>query len=161
MHIMQLMTIEPRHTCELLCILGGHSTEMPQIALVSNQHDDDVAVCVIPKLFQPPRDVLECLVLADVVDEQSSNGAAVVGRGDGSVALLAGRVPDLRLDRLCVDLDAAGCEFDADGGLGVQVELIAGESREKVGLADARVSDQHHCRMLARCGTIVRTCASW
>lgn len=117
---------------------------MSQIALVSHQHNDDVAICMIPQLFQPPCHVLECLVLADVVDQQSTHGTTVVGRRYGSVTLLAGSVPDLRLDGLCVDLDTTGCELDADGGLGVEVELVAGEAREQVGLADARVSDQHH-----------------
>ena len=50
------------------------------------------------------------------------------------------RIPDLGLDRLAVDLDAPGCELDADGGLAVEVELIAGESREEVGFADAAVA---------------------
>ena len=83
---------------------------------------------MIAQLLQPPRDVLVGLVLADVVDEQGADGAAVVGGGDGAVALLAGRVPDLRLDGLAVDLDAARCEFDADGGFAVEVEFVAGEA---------------------------------
>ena len=139
-----LPSMLPLRTCKLLCVLGWHSTKVPQIALVPHQHYDNVAVGVVSELFQPPRHVLEGLVLADIVDEQGSDGAAVVGGGDGSIALLAGGVPDLRLDGLRVDLDAAGGELDADGGLGVEVELVARESREKVGLADARVSDQHH-----------------
>lgn len=52
-------------------------------------------------------------------------------------------VPDLSLDKLVVDADAAGGEFDADGGFGFQVELVSGESRQEVGLANTRVSDQH------------------
>ena len=48
----------------------------------------------------------------------------------GVESFLARRVPDLRLDRLGVDLDAARRELDADGRLGVEVELVARESRE-------------------------------
>lgn len=92
---------------------------MPQIALVPDKHDDDVRVGMVAQLLQPPGNVLICLVLADVVDEQSSDGAAVVCGGDGAVSLLARRVPDLRFDRLCVDLDGSGGKFDADGRLGV------------------------------------------
>ena len=33
-------------------------------------------------------------------------------------------------------------ELDADGGLGLEAELVARESREDVGLADAGVADQ-------------------
>ena len=79
-------------------------------------------------------------MLADVVDEEGANGAAIVGRGDGAVAFLARRVPDLRLDGLVVDLDAAGRELDADGGFAVEVEFVAREPREQVGFADSAVS---------------------
>jgi hypothetical protein len=41
-------------------------------------------------------------------------------------------------------LDGAGGELDADGGLGVEGEGVAGEAAEEVGLAHARVPDQHH-----------------
>ena len=65
-------------------------------------------------------------------------------RGDGAVALLAGGVPDLRLDGLAVHLDAAGGELHADGALALQVELVAGEARQQVALPHARVPDEHH-----------------
>jgi hypothetical protein len=74
---------------------------------------------MIPQLFQPPRHILEGLVFADVVDEERAHCAAVVCRSDCPVTLLACGIPDLRLDRLSVDLDAAGCELDTDGRLGV------------------------------------------
>lgn len=117
---------------------------MPQIALVAHQHDDDVGIGVVPELLQPPRDVLVGLVFADVVDEEGPDGATVVGRGDGTVPFLAGRVPDLCLDGLGVDLDRPCGELDADGRLGVEVELIARESAEQVGLSDAGISNQHN-----------------
>jgi hypothetical protein len=56
--------------------------------------------------------------------------ARTVCRCDCAVSLLTGGIPNLRLDGLVVDLDAARCEFDADGGLAVEVEFVAGESRE-------------------------------
>nr|ACN34673.1 unknown [Zea mays] len=40
-------------------------------------------------------------------------------------------------------LQGAGGELDADGGLGLEAELVAGESGEDVGLADAGVADEH------------------
>lgn len=123
-------------TRKLLGLLGGHCPQMPQIALVSNQHDDNVGVGMVAQLLQPPRDVLIGLVLANVVDEQRANGAAVVGRCDGAVALLAGCVPNLCLDRLGVHLDGACRELDANGRLGVEVELVAGEPAQQVGFTD-------------------------
>jgi hypothetical protein len=110
---------------------------MPQIALVTNQHNDNVRVGVVAQLLQPPCDILICLVLADVVDEQRSHGAAVVCGGDCAVSLLPCGIPDLRLDRLGVDLDRPGRKLDADCRLGVEVELVAGESAQQVGFTDA------------------------
>ena len=76
-------------------------------------------------------------MLADVVDEQCADGTAVVCGSDGAVSLLAGGIPDLCFDGLVVYLDASGCKFDANGGLAVEVEFIAGEPREQVGFSDA------------------------
>jgi hypothetical protein len=53
-------------------------------------------------------------------------------------------VPDLRFDDFAIVLDAARRELDTDGGLGVEMELIAGESAEQVRLADAGVADDDH-----------------
>lgn len=104
-------------TSKGLGLLGRHSAQVPQIALVPDKHNDDVGIGVVAQLLEPPGDVLVGLVLADVVDEERTDGAAVVRRGDGAVALLAGGIPDLGLDGLGVDLDGAGGELDADGGL--------------------------------------------
>ena len=119
-----------------LGLLSRHRTKVPQIALVSNQHDDDVGVGVVPELLEPSCDVLVGLVLADVVDEEGTDRTAVVGRSDGAIALLSCRIPDLGLDGLGVDLNGPGRELNTNGRLGVDVELIAGESAQKVGLSD-------------------------
>ena len=87
---------------------------MLQIALVSDQHDNDIAVCMIPQLLQPPRHILIRLVLADVVNEKCSNSAAIVRRGDGTITLLTSSIPDLSFDCFGINLDAAGGELDAD-----------------------------------------------
>jgi hypothetical protein len=110
---------------------------MPQIALVTDQHNDNVRVGVVAQLLQPSCDVLVCLVLADVINEQRSHRAAVVCGGDCAVSLLPCGIPDLRLDRLGVDLDRSSGELDADCRLGVEVELVAGESAQQVGFTDA------------------------
>lgn len=133
------------HTGKLLGFLGRHRPQMPQIALVADQHDDNVGVGVVAELLQPPRHVLVCLVLADVVDEQGADSATVVCRRDGPVPLLARRVPNLCLDGFGIHLDGPRGELDADGRLGVEVEFIAREPAQQVGLANARVSDQYNC----------------
>ena len=45
-----------------------------------------------------------------------------------NVPFLAGGVPNLGLDNLAVDLEGAGGELDADGGLGLEAELVAREA---------------------------------
>jgi hypothetical protein len=54
---------------------------------------------------------------------------------DQTVPLLAGGVPNLGLDDLAIDLEIAGGELDADGGLGLEAKLVLGEAGEEVGLA--------------------------
>jgi len=109
---------------------------MPQIALVTDQHDNNVGVGMVAQLLQPSCYVLICLVLADVVDKQRSYSATVVCRGDSTVSLLARSVPDLRLDCLSINLDRSGSELDTDGRLGVEVELVACESTQQIGFTD-------------------------
>lgn len=92
---------------------------MPQIALVSHQHDDNICIGVIPQLFEPSCDVLVCLVLADVIDEQRSDGTSIVSRGDCAVSLLTGGVPNLCLDGLGVDLDGSCGKLHTNSGLGI------------------------------------------
>ena len=46
---------------------------------------------------------------------------------------------------LAVVLDAARGELDADGRLGVEVELVAREAAQQVRLAHARVADDDNC----------------
>lgn len=115
---------------------------MPQIALVSNQHDNDVAIGMISKLLKPARDVLIGHVLRDIVYQQSTHRTSVICRGNGSVSFLTSSVPDLGLDCLGVDLNRAGGEFDADSGFGVEIKLVTGETAEQVGFTDSRVTNQ-------------------
>lgn len=78
---------------------------MPQIALVSDEHNDDVGIGMISKLLEPARHVFVGLVLADIVDEEGSNRTAVVCGGDGTVTLLSSSVPNLSFNGLGVDLN--------------------------------------------------------
>jgi hypothetical protein len=114
---------------------------MPEIGLVPHQHNDNVTVCMVPQLLQPPIHILIRRYLADIVDQQRTHGSAVVCGGDGAIALLAGGIPDLGFDGLGVDLDGARGELDPDGRFGVEVEFVAGEAGEEVGFSDAGISN--------------------
>jgi hypothetical protein len=146
-------------TGKRLGLLSGNSSQVSQIALVSDQHDDNVGIGVISQLLEPSCDVFVGLMLADIVDEKSTNGTSIVSGSNGAVSLLSSGIPNLGLDRLGVDLNGSSGELDTDGRLGVQVELVTGESTEKVGLSDSRVSDQDDCRftMLATSDRKLRT----
>ncbi|BAT07231.1 Os09g0281750, partial [Oryza sativa Japonica Group] len=61
-----------------------------------------------------------------------------------AIPFLAGGVPDLGLDGAGVDVEGSRLELDADGGLGVEVELVAGEPRQQLRLPHRGVADQHH-----------------
>ena len=99
--------------------------------------------------------------LSDVVDKQGANSTTIVGRSNSTITLLAGSVPDLRFDRLAVNLNFKSVcetqstnphlnttrgELDANGRFALEVEFIARESRQQIALAHARVADQHHCK---------------
>jgi hypothetical protein len=45
-----------------------------------------------------------------------------------NVPFLAGGVPNLGIDELAVDLERAGGELVADGGLGLEAKLVAREA---------------------------------
>lgn len=78
-----------------------HSGKQVLTNLVAHEHDDDVGLGVVFEFLQPPFHVLEGGSLRDVVHQQRTDCAAVVGGGDGPVPLLSSCIPDLcwRMER--------------------------------------------------------------
>jgi hypothetical protein len=122
-----------------------------QVTLVSDEHDNDVRVRMIPKLLQPPHHIDIRRMFRNIVHQQGPDCTTVVSteqltllaktahedcgehcvRGcDGAVTLLACSVPYLRLHCLAVNIDGAGRELDANCGFGLQVELVTSEPQE-------------------------------
>lgn len=54
---------------------------MLQVALVANEHNNDVGVSVVAEFLQPPSDVDVGRMLGDVVDQQSTDGTSVITKG--------------------------------------------------------------------------------
>lgn len=54
--------------CECSGLISGHGPEMSKVALVSNQHDDDVVVSVVPQLLQPAVHILVRQVLRNIIN---------------------------------------------------------------------------------------------
>ena len=65
-------------TCKRLRFVCRYSSQMPQVTLVSNEHDDDVVVSVITQLFEPPFNILICQMFCYVVYQQRADCPAVV-----------------------------------------------------------------------------------
>lgn len=108
---------------------------MLKIAFVTHQHDNDIGLGVVLELLEPALDVLKGAALGDIVDEQRADGAPIVRRCDGAVALLAGGIPYLRLDGLPVGLDGASGKLDANRALRLEIELVPRESAQQIRLA--------------------------
>jgi hypothetical protein len=122
--------------------------QVAQIALVSDEHDDDVGLGVVPQFLQPPLDILEGSVFGNIVDQKGADGSPVVGAGDGAVAFLPCGIPDLRLDALSLGLDGFGGEFDPDRRFGFEVEFVSGESTQKIGFSDTGIPDQDNLEQI-------------
>ncbi|RMZ97236.1 hypothetical protein BpHYR1_038514 [Brachionus plicatilis] len=127
---------------ELFAPLLAHLSPVVHVALVSDEHSLYIGGRVLLDVADPVSDRVERFFGRDVVDEQDAHGAPVVRGGYGAKALLAGRVPNLQLDLLAVQLDGADLEVYAYGADERGVVLVFGEAEEHAGLADARVADQ-------------------
>lgn len=108
------------------------------------------------ELVEPATDVLEGGAASDVVDDESSDGAAVIGGCDGAEAFLAGGIPNLSFDFLAVDDHALSLKLDADRGLWVRIELVPSVAGKEVGFADGGISDDHYLEEILFTSLVVR-----
>lgn len=69
---------------KLLPLFGRNSTAVRQVALVSNEHDGHVGVCVLAGVFKPACEMVERLTSGDVVHEESPSRSSIVGSSDGA-----------------------------------------------------------------------------
>lgn len=59
---------------------------------------------------------IERSLVGNIVHQQDTHGATVVGRGNGTETLLACSIPDLQLDALSIELNGSDLEIDSNGG---------------------------------------------
>lgn len=59
-------------------LINGHGSEVFEIALVSDQHHDDVLVCMISQLSQPPFNIFIGEVLSHVIHQQGPKCSSIV-----------------------------------------------------------------------------------
>lgn len=73
--------VSEQATCECLGLFGGDGSQVLQVALVPDQHYDNVGVSVVLQLLQPSLHVLVGHVFSDVVHDQSSHCSSIVPVG--------------------------------------------------------------------------------
>lgn len=111
---------------------------------------------LLPGAVQPTvqwveRRTVETPLVRNIVDQQDAHGTAVVCRGDGPEALLAGCVPDLQLDALAVKLDGPYLEVDADGGDEGGGEGVFAEAQQTAGFTHTGVANQQKLDLSGSC----------
>ena len=79
-----------------------------------------------------------------IVDEECSDGTAIVRAGDGTEVFLSCCVPNLQFDNQFIDCCYFGAELYSDGGIMVGFELTVDELQHDAGLADGCVGPLVH-----------------
>ncbi len=65
-------------TGKRLGLIRGYCTQVFQIALIANKHNDDIRVSVVPQFLQPPCHINIGCVLGDIIDQKGANSTTVV-----------------------------------------------------------------------------------
>ena len=120
---------------KLLSIRGLDLSLVLKIALVPNQHHNQLLFSIISYLSQPSLYILESWLFGDIIDQQRSQSAFVVGTGDCSEPFLPSRIPDLSLDDLLIHGHLLGIKLNPNGSLWLGIELIVHKPWQEVGLS--------------------------
>jgi len=72
------MTTAVLLTGECASLVSGDGTQMLEIILVANEHNNNVGISMVTQLSQPTLDVLKCQMLRDVIHDQCTDCTAVV-----------------------------------------------------------------------------------
>mmetsp|Transcript_31517 Transcript_31517/g.93641 ORF Transcript_31517/g.93641 Transcript_31517/m.93641 type:complete len:254 (-) Transcript_31517:50-811(-) len=130
-----------------LRLLRLHLALGRQVRLVARKRNHDVWVALPLQLLHPLLPALERVPVCDVVHDDCCSSAPVVHGRERVVPLLAGRVPNLKLDGRVVERDRLRQKRSADGGLLVLEELPAHKAQHKRALPDCAVAEQHELEL--------------
>ena len=90
LHIAVLLT----QLLRLLCrYLASAWIILDQVYLIADEHDADVLLSWVEKWLQPVLDVVKCFAISHIVDDQASEGFAIMSHRNSSVLLLASGIP--------------------------------------------------------------------
>lgn len=78
---------------------------------------------------------MDGLVPCDIIDEEGSDCATIVGASDGSEVFLTCSVPNLEFEYFFVDFDGFGCEFYSNGDIMFFIHLLFYELLDNAGFA--------------------------
>ena len=87
-------------------------------------------------LRDPVVDGVERVTGGDVVGDDDALGSLVVALSDGSEALLAGCIPDLKLADFLITLNRANLEINANRRLHRLCKVIISEPQQQATLSD-------------------------
>eukprot|EP00531_Pseudo-nitzschia_arenysensis_P013583 CAMPEP_0116145440 /NCGR_PEP_ID=MMETSP0329-20121206/16591_1 /TAXON_ID=697910 /ORGANISM="Pseudo-nitzschia arenysensis, Strain B593" /LENGTH=178 /DNA_ID=CAMNT_0003641039 /DNA_START=390 /DNA_END=925 /DNA_ORIENTATION=- len=127
---------------KFLALLRRDNTLARQIGLITDQELVDVFGRVSVNLVQPLLYIVEGFLVSDIVDDDNSVGAAVIGRCNGAESFLSSGIPDLELDCLSVQFNRSDFEINTNGGnVGFGVSVVR-ESKEQTRFTDTGVSNE-------------------
>lgn len=86
--------------------------------------------------------IVERFCVCDIIDDDNTVSAAVVTAGDSAESLLTSCVPNLKLDRLSIQLNGSNLKVNANGAdVWLSVGII-GETQQQARLANTRVANE-------------------
>ena len=121
---------------EAFTLFSAHLSARVLVTLITNQHDSCVRVSILTHFLQPSRQVSECVAPRNIVHQQGTCSTAVVRPCDRFEGLLAGRIPDLKLNVLLCDLDCASTEFHTNCQVVLLTEAFVGKLKQQAGFSN-------------------------
>ena len=103
-----------------------------EITLVTDENDCNFLISMVSHFLKPLADRLECCSSRYIIDKKDANSLAVISIRNSSVALLSGRVPDLRTNEYVLNWNIVCCELNADRSVSLSLELVFGVSKEQL-----------------------------
>jgi len=103
----RLQELNPERIGKFFALFRGNDTLGGQIGLVTDQQLVDVFRGVPVNFVEPLFDIVKGFHVRHIVHHDDTVRTAVVGRGNGSEALLTSGIPNLELDGFLVQFDGA------------------------------------------------------
>ena len=114
----------------------GHLSFVSEIIFLTHKNEDDLINKAVLGFIVPCYHIIKALSISYRVDYENTLRAEVKGLDQRLKLLLAGRVPNLKLNFLIFHLNVFALKLYSDGHLVPVAELISGKFSHKSGLSD-------------------------